>query len=124
MDRQLGPLARRASVELDRHRNADAAAAAAPARLRPAHRKPRPVPQFSRPPQRGRIVAAVIDEAERIAVRHRCRRDEVAPPDLEAVEAVAAAAMSIMRSRTNTTSGRPAVSMRTISARACGDRTI
>jgi hypothetical protein len=80
IDRQLGPLARRAGVELDRHRDADPAAAAAPARLRPARREPRPVPQFGRPPQRGRVIAAVIDEAERIAVRHRFRRHEVAPP--------------------------------------------
>jgi hypothetical protein len=86
-----GPFARRAGVELDRHCDANAAAAAAPACLRPAHRKTRPVPKFGRPPQRGRVVAAVIDETERIAVRHRFRLDEIAPPDLQAVEAVAAA---------------------------------
>ena len=38
IDCQLGPLARRAGIELDRHGNADAAAAGAPARLRPALR--------------------------------------------------------------------------------------
>src|SRR5947207_3377506 len=61
------------------------------ARLRPARREPRPVPQYGRPPQRGRVVAAVLNQAERIAVRHRFRRHQVAKPDLEAVEAVLAA---------------------------------
>src|SRR5262249_11751533 len=89
--RDLGALAWCPGIELDRSGNADAATAAAPARLGPAPLEPRPVAQFRRAPQRCGVIAAVINETQRISVRHRVRCHEIAPTDLNAVKAVAAA---------------------------------
>ena len=70
----LRALARRAGVQLDVVGDADAAVAAAPARLRPARLEPRPVGEGHGAVQRRRVVPAVVDEAERVAIRHGRRR--------------------------------------------------
>ena len=53
--------------------------------------EPRPTAQFGGASQRCRVVAAVVDEAERIAIRHRIRPHQVAPAQFEPVEPMAPA---------------------------------
>ena len=86
----LGALAGRAGVQLEVVRQPDAAVAAAAARLGAARLESLPVGQRHHPVQRGGVVAAVVEQAHGIAVGHRARRHEIAPPELHAVEAVAA----------------------------------
>ena len=86
----LRALARRPAVQLDVVGEADAAVAAAPARLGPARLEPRPVGEGHGAVERRRVVPAVVDQAEGIAIRHGGRRHQVAPAQLDPVEAVTA----------------------------------
>src|SRR5437773_2476982 len=66
----------------------EAAPPAAPARLVAARGKTLPVAQGERGGHHHSVRAAVVAEPERISVRHRRFRDEVAPPQFHAVESV------------------------------------
>ena len=88
--RDLGALARHAGVELDVVGEADAAVPATLARREAALLEPVPVGPGDHAILGGRVVAAVVDEAERVAIRHRVTRHEVAPPQRHAIEAVPA----------------------------------
>ncbi len=68
----------------------DAAPPAAAARLVAARGKPLPVAQGERGGHQLCVRAAIVAEPERISVRHRRFRDEVAPPQVQAVESVRA----------------------------------
>ena len=86
----LRALARRAGVELQVVRQADAAIAPAPPRLGAARLEAGPIGERHRAVLRRRVVAAVVEEADRVAVRHRAGRHQVASPQLHAVESVMA----------------------------------
>src|SRR5205814_5847259 len=88
--RDVRALAREAGVELDVVRHADSAITAAPARRGAARLEPGPIRELEHPVQGGRIVAAVVDQAERISVRHRAGGHEVLSPELDAIESVTA----------------------------------
>ena len=83
----LGPLARRAGGGVDVIGDADAAALAALARLGAAGRKALPIGESQHPLHDLMVVAAVVDHAERVGVRHHRFRHEVAPAQLDAVDA-------------------------------------
>ena len=72
--RDLGALARIAGVQLDVVREADAAVPSAPARIGAPGLESLPVRQLDQAIQGGGVVAAVVDETDWIAIRHRARR--------------------------------------------------
>jgi hypothetical protein len=82
--------------------------ATAPARFRAARLEARPVGHGHRAILGGGVVAAVVDEADGVAVGHGRRRTEVAPAQRHAIEAVAARRQVDQRSMTKIISGRPA----------------
>src|SRR6266481_3550846 len=96
LDRSLGThrdvraLAREAGVELDVVRDADPPIPTAPARLRAAGLEPRPVREGERSILRGEVVAAVVERADGVSVRHGARGHEVLPPELDSIESVPA----------------------------------
>ncbi len=79
IDRHFGPLARPPGVQLYRIRDADAAIPAALTGFGPASLKSSPIAEPGGAPQRCRIVTAVINQTQRIAIGHSVRRHEVAP---------------------------------------------
>ncbi len=89
MHRDLRALARHAGVELDVVAETDAPVAAARSGFGAARLEARPVGQRHHAVLGRRIVAAVVEQAERIAVRHGGGGHEVAPPQRHAIEAVA-----------------------------------
>jgi hypothetical protein len=84
----LGALARIASVQLDVVREADTAVPSAPARIDAPGLESLPVRHRYEAIQDGGVVAAVVDETDWIAIRHRARRHEVLPPESDPIEAV------------------------------------
>ena len=102
LDRHLGALARNAGRGIDVIGDADAALSCRAARFGAcAPAKPSQSRERQRAVHDRAIVAAVVDQAERIACR-ACAlgRHEIAPPQRDAVEAVSRAAISISRSIT------------------------
>ena len=83
----LGLLARRAGRGVDVVGDADAAAFAARLRLGAAGREAGPVAEPQHPLHAVVVLAAVVDHAERVGVRHRAFRHEVAAAQLDAVDA-------------------------------------
>src|SRR6516162_5041646 len=78
----LGALARCPGRGVDVVAYADPAIFAARPRRRPPRRKPGPVPERDDPLHDPVVGTAVIDHAERIAVRHCRFRHQIAPPQL------------------------------------------
>jgi hypothetical protein len=104
-----GALARIAGVELEIVRDADPAIAPAPARLGPARLEPLPVGQLHRAIERGPVVAAVVDDAQAVGVRHGPAGIRLRRRSSSRSKPWRRAARSISRSITNMTSGRPAL---------------
>ena len=77
-DGDLGTLARETAGDLDVVRKANAAIPAAPPSLVAPWRKAVPIGKLQRLFHRGRVVAAVIREAERVGIRLRAWRDHIA----------------------------------------------
>ena len=75
-------------LELDVVAEPDAPEPPAPTCLGPARLEAGPVGQRHDAVLRGRVVAAVVEQAQRIAVRHRRGRYEIAPAQRHAIEAV------------------------------------
>ena len=84
----LRALARIAGVQLDVVREADAAVPSAPARIGAPGLESLPVRQLDQAIQGGGVVAAVVDETDWIAIRHRVRRHQILPPQCDPIEAV------------------------------------
>ena len=88
LHRNVGALARIAAGGFEVTAKSDAAQPLAPARLGAAPLKSLPLAERKRALHHGAIGAVVVGDALRVLVGERRRRNEIAPPQRDAIEAV------------------------------------